>query len=424
MAKKRMSLSKLVYKISGFIVLLAMMAQSSDGFYASGRPESAFSLSNDTGKETAKVTGKAANNEANASEKFPRKQMAEPVRGIYMSGWVAGSVKSRDRLLRLMERTDLNAVVIDVKNEYGALTYRSKVDEVRSLGADRQPLISDIRRLLKELHDRKLYVIGRVVVFKDPYLAAKKPQYAIRRSNGELWRDSQGKVWIDPFDKSVWIYNIRIAEEAVRLGFDEIQFDYVRFPDGIGGNADGIVYRNPERWTREEAIGRFLREAKPVIHRAGGRLSADVFGLVTTSEHDMGIGQTWRNIASSVDVISPMVYPSHYSEGIYGVRYPDLEPYTIISRAMRDASLRNQALRREGIQGADIRPWLQSFTATWLPQHQHYDFRQLREQIRALKDQGIEQFLLWSPNCKYDYRSSAASETDAENRLSRSISLP
>jgi hypothetical protein len=332
-------------------------------------------------------------------------KIPDEVRGIYVSGWVAGGTKAMGKLTRLVEQTDLNAMVIDVKNDFGQVTYASQLSEVSRLGADATPAIKDLPALLKRLKAKGIYTIGRVVVFKDPHLARKKPEWAIRTKTGALWQDRKGVPWVDPYHPEVRAYNIAIAEEAARLGFQEIQFDYVRFPDNAEEMDKVVKYHNAEGKAKEDVIGGFLRDAKPVLNQAGAAVSADVFGLVTSSRDDMGIGQTWRQVAPAVDVVSPMTYPSHYSSGMYGIEHPDLQPGKVISHAMKDAVYRNRILKDEGLKPGIVRPWLQAFTATWVHPHQEYRAGEIEQQVRAAKRAGVRQFLLWSSNCKYPYRS-------------------
>ncbi|AZN43513.1 putative glycoside hydrolase [Paenibacillus albus] len=333
---------------------------------------------------------------------------SDPVKGIYVSGWVAGSKKRLERLIQLVDHTDLNAMVIDVKNDYGQLTYKSSLPEVKAIGADRHAAIGDVNALLRKLKDKHIYVIGRIVTFKDPLYAKSYPSLALQKKSGGVWRDVQGKVWLDPFQQRARAYNAAIAKEAATIGFDEIQFDYVRFPDN-GAKVDREVQYSSSRGgkSKSQVIAQFLQEATGSVHAAGARVSADVFGLVTSSANDMGIGQSWRSISKAVDVISPMTYPSHYSTGMYGVKQPDLSPYAIIRHAMMDAKHRNNLIKGSGSDQtpAIIRPWLQSFTAKWVHPHQQYGAEQVNKQIQAAKEQGVHEFLLWSSNCKYDYRS-------------------
>ncbi|WP_052333664.1 putative glycoside hydrolase [Paenibacillus sp. FSL W8-1187] len=324
----------------------------------------------------------------------------EPVRGIYVSGYAAGSRRAMGRLMELVARTELNAMVIDIKDDYGLMTYASQVKLAKRLGTDSRPLIDDPKALVEQLHRAGVYVIGRQVVFKDALLASKVPDWAIHQKNGKVWRDAKRKAWINPHRKEVWSYNIAIAKEAAELGFDEIQFDYVRFPAN-GAATEAKLDYGAGAGAKSEAIGAFLGQAADAIHRTGAKVSADVFGLVTSSPDDMGIGQSWRTVASRVDSISPMVYPSHYSPGMYGIAEPDLSPFEVIHKAMTDASARNRHLLQGGTQPAAIRPWLQSFTATWLHPHRVYGEAELREQIRAAQDAGVKEYLLWSPKCLY-----------------------
>ncbi|WP_245948030.1 putative glycoside hydrolase [Paenibacillus sambharensis] len=323
---------------------------------------------------------------------------------MYVSHSIAGSPRHLNRLVQLVDNTDLNAMVIDVKDDYGRMTYDSSIETVDAVGADKQASVKDIRELIHSLKEKDIYLIGRIVTFKDPLLAEKRKDWAIHRKDGTVWRDRKGISWVDPHRLEVQDYNIAIAQEAAELGFDEIQFDYVRFPDN-GAEMDKVVrYANVNQQSKSAAIQSFLHDATQALHAAGSVISADVFGLVTSSKDDMGIGQTWRGVASEVDVISPMTYPSHYSAGIYGSAHPDLEPGKILRYAMRDARRRNEVLTKEGVQAAHIRPWLQSFTAKWVHPHQKYGPDEIREQIRAARAERVNQYLLWSASCRYPYR--------------------
>lgn len=377
------------------------------------------------GEGTQETESYNANANANAEisslsgETAPRPHNKLPKRvkakGIYVSGWVAGNEEMLEKLIRLADRTDLNAFVIDVKNDFGNVTYQSNIPLVKQLRADADPPIHDIRGLLQKLKAKNIYTIGRIVTFKDPHLSRHQQQWAMRTKSGKLWRDSGKKTWADPYREEVWQYNIDIAKEAAAHGFDEIQFDYVRFPDNANKVDREVAYANEQQWTKAENVSQFLQKARKEINEAGAYVSADVFGLVTSAADDMGIGQIWGQIAQAVDYISPMTYPSHYSSGLYGISNPDLNPYQVIRQAMIDAKSKNEEIHEEDAYAvaildeqanrrvAAIRPWLQNFTATWIKPHRRYGTAEVKEQIRALKDEGIEEFLLWSPNCKYTY---------------------
>jgi hypothetical protein len=307
-------------------------------------------------------------------------------------------------LIDLVDRTELNAMVIDVKNDSGQITYDSKVPAADESGSDTRRIIPDLKQLLAQLKEKQIYTIGRVVVFKDPYMASRKPEWAMRSKNGGIWRDRKGTAWVDPYLSDVWGYTLDIAREAAGLGFDEIQFDYVRFPDN-GDQVDReVAFRNPNGWSKPEAIRRFLQQAKEELAPLGVWISADVFGLTPSASTDMGIGQVWEQIAQEVDVISPMIYPSHYRSGTFGIAHPDLEPYAIVQKAVSDSLGRNRRLLEANKQPAAVRPWLQDFTATWVKPHRTYGNDEVRAQIEAAKSLGVDEYLLWNAGSTYTFR--------------------
>ncbi|MEW9702378.1 putative glycoside hydrolase [Paenibacillus sp. SI8] len=330
------------------------------------------------------------------------KSPKQKVKGIYVSAWSAVGSKF-EQLLDLVDQTDLNAMVIDVKNDSGQVTYSSAIPMVNEIGANSHVIISDLKAKLIKLKEKGIYTIARVVVFKDPYLSKKKSKYAMMTRTGQIWKDAKGTAWVDPYKEEVWDYNIQIAKEVADLGFEEIQFDYVRFPENGNNLNREVDFDNPKQMSKSQVIEGFLRKAN---ERLGGQayLSADVFGLTTSSDNDMGIGQDWSKISKQVHYISPMLYPSHYSSGIYGVKNPDLQPYAIISKAIADAVTKNNRLKQSSGEIAEIRPWYQDFTATWVKPHKIYGKEDVQEQIKAAKEQGVEQFLIWNSSSTYSYR--------------------
>jgi len=338
---------------------------------------------------------KPVENAQSAPARRANPQQSE-VKGIYVSGPAAGSVKKMNRLIRLADRTEINAMVIDVKNDAGRITYDSAVPLAGRIGADRGAPIRDIQALLKRLKDHRIYTIGRVVVFKDPYLAAKLPHLAMRGKTGGTRRNRESANWVDPYLQEAQQYVIDIAKEAAQLGFDEIQFDYVRFP--ADSNNRGTLSPS-DKPTKAQAIESFLRAAYRELSPLGVRVSADLFGLTTTADDDMGIGQLWALLADEVDVLSPMVYPSHYAPGVYGLKHPDLHPEEVVRRALMDGIDKNKALPAE--KRAEIRPWLQAFTAGWIHPHLDYGKKEIRAQIEAAGKLGIHGYLLWNPKCEY-----------------------
>lgn len=323
-------------------------------------------------------------------------------KGIYVSAPIAASPARLEKLIHLLNRTELNTMVIDIKNDWGAVTYESDAQKSLSPQAERRTLVKDMAGLVKKLKSHNIYLIGRVVAFKDPWLARSRPDLAMTSKAGGIWKDGGGTAWVDPYIEQVRAYNIDIAKEAAQLGFDEVQFDYVRFPDN-GTKVDRqVAFKNQDGVSKADLIKQFAHDASAALSPLGVNVSADVFGLTTTVDDDMGIGQAWDKLADEVDYMSPMVYPSHYSKGMYGFQNPDMHPYGVVNRALRDAL--NKQTSAGSASGADtqIRPWLQCFTASWLKPHMRYSAQHVQEQIRAVSELGIEQYLLWNPRCQYE----------------------
>jgi hypothetical protein len=328
------------------------------------------------------------------SQPFQSPEVCNPpvnVRGIYLTGWKAGQEKEFEKLLELADNTEINAMVIDVKDNTGRMTYRSTLPMVEEIGANSER-IQDIDALIKTLKQHDIYAIARVVVFEDPILAKNRPEWSIKTKSGNLWTTGKGLGWVDPYNRDVWDYILDVAEEAARKGFNEIQFDYVRFPSD--GNLKNIVYPSDDGKSRVETISGFLAYANKRLKPFGVYTSADVFGLVTTAVDDMLIGQTLEELARHVDYISPMVYPSHYYSGSYGLAHPNAAPYETVHRGLSDAVERLEKM--EGFK-AEIRPWLQDFSMG-LPS---YGDREVRAQINATYDVGLSQWILWNPANNY-----------------------
>jgi hypothetical protein len=371
-------------------------AEDTDQEAQQAAPEESEGSGNLSGFRIAQQEGEAAIPLDPLKENFK-------VKGIYVSAWNMKGTKY-DKLIKLVQDTDLNAMVIDVKNDSGQVTYPSIIPLVKDIKADGKNIIPDLPDRIKYLKSNGIYTIGRVVVFKDPFLASHKPDFSMKKQGGGVWRDSKGVSWVDPYNEDVWNYNLAIAEEAAAMGFDEIQFDYVRFPDNGKKVDQQVKFQNPKGYNKMEAIQHFLARAKEQLPKAV--VSADVFGLTTSSKDDMGIGQKWELIAPTVDVISPMIYPSHYSKGMYNIANPDTEPYNTVAKALQDALALNQDIVGNGISSktAKVRPWYQDFTATWVKPHLTYGAKEVREQVRAGQELGIDEFLLWNPSGQYSYK--------------------
>ena len=295
----------------------------------------------------------------------PQQLLANPpaaVKAIYLTGWSAGSSSKIQWVINLAKGTELNAVVIDIKDYSGYVSYAMDVPEVKSSGADRQIRIARPNALIKQLHDNNIYTIARVTVFQDPILAAARPDLAVKNKiTGEVWKGQKDLAWLDPAGHDTWDYVVAVANDAVSRGFDEINFDYVRFPsDGLLYNMEFPFYKPTveKREALKEFFG-YLRE------HVKGNISADVFGLTTVAGDDMGIGQTIEDAAQYFDYVAPMVYPSHYAAGFIGYKNPAAHPYEVVSYSLNNAIAKFLKIPA-GPDGtaprlAKLRPWLQDF---------------------------------------------------------------
>ncbi|MEO8561421.1 MAG: putative glycoside hydrolase [bacterium] len=318
----------------------------------------------------------------------------EVVRGLYVNRWAALGQRIWE-LIDVAKKTEVNALVIDVKDDRGFLLYRSSVPLARSIGADtNQPMSArKVRAVLDTMRAHGIFPIARIVVAKDPLLAEAKREWAVKRkSDGSAWIDKNGKPWLDPHHREVWAYAGDLADEAISLGFSEVQFDYVRFPDEPRLIREAIF---PLAQGRVRAT--VIRDQLGYLH---GRLAArnvpmaiDVFGLTVTDSTDMGIGQKWENFVDQADVILPMTYPSHYAPGTYKLGTPNAHPYAVIDHAMRDAQRRTAGIAKPG----QLVPWYQDFTLG----PPHYYAEHVRAQMQAGYDNGVRGWMLWNPGSRY-----------------------
>lgn len=331
----------------------------------------------------------------------PHRRAPAIVRGLYVNAYAAGSPRRLRQLLALADSTEINTFVIDVKDERG-VRYPTAVPLARELAQPGEVTIRDLRALVDTLHRHGLWLMARIVVFKDPILSRARPDWSIRAPDGSLWRDRQGLTWVSAWDPRVWDYNLDIAEEVARAGFDEIQFDYIRFPEPFRSLPPQVHPR--ARGDRTQAILGFLREARRRLSPLGVVLGADVFGLVPNDPHDVQIGQQFELLAVAVDHLLPMMYPSHYlPTHLPGVPRPNRMPYETILTSAGAARLRWERLRQAGVpEPARVIVWLQAFSAPWVDRSYPYGPAQARAQMQALYDLGWEDWIFWHPGSRYE----------------------
>jgi hypothetical protein len=338
------------------------------------------------------------------------------VKAIYLTSNSAANSKTIDKFIDFIKNTELNAVVIDIKDYSGKLSYDSQIDLVNQLENDHN-LIKDLPDLIQKLHDNNIYVIARQTVFQDPELSAKKTNWAVKnKSTGGLWYDYKGLTWTDPTQQAVWDYNLQIAKEAIDLGFDEINFDYIRFPSD--GPMKQMAFNNMNSRTKAEVMADFYKFLHENLKDEPAYISGDLFGLTTERNDDMNIGQQLEDAALYFDYVCPMIYPSHYPSGHLNLANPAAHPYEVISQAMKKGAESIQPLTEEIIETeetetgeiiehkkvkvteyrAKLRPWLQAFNmgAVYTPS-------MIDEQIQASAENGGFGYLLWNARNVYNY---------------------
>ncbi len=331
--------------------------------------------------ESLEITARDA--AGNTSSSYILTQTPFQAKGVHVSMFVAGNESSFDKILSLVQKTELNCIQLDLKDEQGFVSAKINKGQAAKLGTFTDQF--DLERMVDMLRYKNIYTICRIVVFKDPSLVKKRPDLAVRDKYGGLW----GKgLWADPYSKEVWEYNLSLAVAAAKAGFNEIQFDYIRFPSD--GDVTRCVYPHRDNRAQTEVIEGFVSYARKKLARYNAFTSVDLFGLTASHQGEMGIGQKVENLAKHVDYICPMVYPSHYNTGEYGLDEPEENPFDTVYLSLKDfkKKIRNTT--------AKIRPWLQDFSL-----RVKYTADMVRQQIKACYKAGINEWLLWNPNSVY-----------------------
>lgn len=319
------------------------------------------------------------------------------VKGVYVTVNTASSANI-ENLIKLADETEINAFVIDVKDDYGRMLFPTKAATLFCPDANRNAPVKDIRALVQKLKEKNIYLIARIVTFKSPNYALLYPERAVTdTAAGDIYQSRDGLHWASAYDRQLWRYNVEVAKEAAEAGFNEIQFDYVRFPDVKPSVESRLDYKNQWGESKTLAVYRFLRFARDQLSPYGVYLAADTFGWTASSLGDENIGQHWESLSNVVDYNCPMMYPSHYGPGNFGLAVPDAHPYATINAGIRDALGRDRNLETPGA----LRPWIQDFTAKWVKGYIRYGPEEVRAQIQALEDNGIHEFLLWNAANRY-----------------------
>jgi hypothetical protein len=337
------------------------------------------------------------------------------IKAIYFTSWSAGTPRRVEEAIRLIKDTELNAIVINIKEETGTIAFQTESPLIKSLGAE-EVRIADFPALVNRLHREGIYVIARIAVFQDQHLVRVRPDLAVKdQRTGGIWRDRKGLAWVDPASREAWGYTVEIAKQAIRLGVDEVNFDYIRFPSD--GNIAALrypIWKSGEA-SRREVLRSFFAYLRGELAPLGTPLSADLFGLSTVNTDDLGIGQVLEDALPYFEFVSPMVYPSHYASGFLGYQNPAAYPYEVVKYSLDHALRRRTAMLRAAVTAtstdamveggsatsvpalAQIRPWLQAFDlgAVYTPE-------MVRKQMRAVYDAGLTAgWYLWNPANRY-----------------------
>jgi hypothetical protein len=339
----------------------------------------------------APTTAKESHRTQAATPKLQPRPYPAEMRGVHVGMALASLDGKIDEYLDL-SRHGLNTLELDIKDETGEVGFRNPAVALAHETGAAKPYYNPYE-VAEEAHARGVYLVGRIVVFEDPILSEHQPKYAIRRTDGGVWHTAAGLGWVNPYDKRVWKYVTDLGEAAVKAGFDEIQFDYVRFP--TDGDLSSAVFPRATRQPKTRVITSFLEYASRRLKPLGARVSADVFGLSAT--RNMGIGQRPNKIAPYLDAIYPMVYPSHFGPGQLGVEDPNAQPGRTVALALLDfdVALRGTTTR--------LVPWLQDFSLG-----RTYSLDDVLEQVQAARDAGSEGFMLWNADGVYTRAALAA----------------
>jgi hypothetical protein len=335
----------------------------------------------------------AANGATSTAARIDPDKEFPVVRALYVNRFAAQSSKRMRQLIQIADETEINALVIDMKDEFGLNYTPSNAQYARNAGA--AGTVRNLPALLDTLRAHKILPIARLVVFKDSVTARVHPEWTIRKQDNSVWRDKKALAWVNPYHHELWDYNIGVAEELAKMGFPEIQFDYIRFPEPYA-SLPKQVFPDNHGIAKPDVLASFLKEANARLDKVGARTTADIFGLVTTVGGPLEVGQWWEKISPVVDVVLPMVYPSHYPRGDLGLAVPNAEPYKVLSIALSRARQRDQKL---GITSPEhVRPWLQAFTLGKPP----YGPAEIEAQKKGTYDSGYDGWVLWSPGSKYE----------------------
>lgn len=331
------------------------------------------------------------------NKKLYKSNPKKDIKAIYIS---LNGMYHVDDYIKLAKETNINSFVLDIKNDRGRTLFDSSIAREFLGDSYVRPRVKDIEVFIKKLKKNNIYLIGRISTFKDEaYAISNKNDIILDKRYNRAYQSSDKISWLSPYNRNIWYYNIELAKEAADFGFNEILFDYVRFPDRVQNleKNSKLIYNNFYSETKPEVIQRFLKYAHDELSKKEVYTAASVFGQIGISKNDENIGQHWESISNVVDFINPMAYPSHYANGTYGLKHPDNNPYKLLNSYAKDVILRNKNLENPAI----IETWIQGFSAPWIKNYRYYKAKELKDQIKALKVEGLNSYLVWNASSRY-----------------------
>lgn len=338
-------------------------------------------------------------------EKKSKYYPKDGVKGLYFNTYIVNDPEKYSKIMNMLENTRLNSIVVDIKDDFGNITMNFDTDD-EDINFSKTDLVNP-KEFLKTMHEKGIYVIGRITTFKDSIITRKHPDWGFTMEDGSLWTNNNDEAFMNPFLKDVQDYDIKIAKLAAKAGFDEIQFDYVRFAEGFETFGDKLDYsrgefenKNMEEGDkRVGAITGFVKRAREELQNYDVPMSLDVFGYALQVGRADGIGQDFGEMSNETDVISSMIYPSHWGPHSFDIDKPDLQPYELVKRYLKAEQEYLSKLDHPPVS----RPWIQDFTASWIGEGNwmEYDKDAVEAQIRAIYDSGQKEFLLWNANADY-----------------------
>lgn len=397
------------------IPLLACEHSTPKGAQAAAAPGTA-TANGATGNDTA-VGNNGGPVSTGSAEVIALQREPHAIRALYVNRFAAQSKTKMRHLIGVADSTEINGLVIDIKDEFG-LNWHSS-DPVLQRNEGGMTKVADLKGLVDTLRAHGILPIARIVVFKDSVAARLNPEHTIRKADGTPWHDKKGITWVNPYSRAIWDYNFRVAQEAVRMGFGEIQYDYIRFPEPYK-SLPPQVFPESEGRSKQDALNEFLAASQQRFGKMGVRTTADIFGLVTTVRGPLEVGQFWEKISPVVDVVLPMVYPSHYPHGSFAIHSPNAEPQKTIFIALSVARQRDEKLGIKMPEADHVRPWLQAFTLG----APHYGPAEIQAQKQAAYDAGYDGWVLWNPGSKFDEILPALEKKFVSHKKSPPLPLP